>query len=311
MDIANPIYDVVFKYLMEDNEIAKLVLSTIIKKEIIELDFLPQERTLELDRRSLTVYRLYFSAKIKVGKTYTQVIIEIQKAKFATDIMRFRRYLGEQYQNKNNFYDIKVKGKKNNKKTRKKALPLLSIYFLGYQLEKVQVPVIRVERKYYNAITNKEIKEKEEFIESLTHDSCVIQIAHLGKDHKTDLEQLLSLFDQDYKTSDPHVMRIKEEDYPEKHRKVIRKLQRAICEPQMRDNMDIEDDILEELEALEREIEEQGQVIEEKNQVIKQKDQALEEKHQALEEKDQALEEKDQALEEQNRIIEELKKRLK
>jgi hypothetical protein len=38
MLIANPIYDVVFKYLMEDNKIAKLIISKIINDEIIELN---------------------------------------------------------------------------------------------------------------------------------------------------------------------------------------------------------------------------------------------------------------------------------
>ena len=45
MEIANPIYDVVFKYLMEDNDIARLIISTIIKKEIVSLEFRPQEKT--------------------------------------------------------------------------------------------------------------------------------------------------------------------------------------------------------------------------------------------------------------------------
>lgn len=43
MKIANPIYDVVFKYLMEDLSVAKLILETLLDKEIIELDFLPTE----------------------------------------------------------------------------------------------------------------------------------------------------------------------------------------------------------------------------------------------------------------------------
>ena len=38
MHIANPIYDVVFKYLMEDNDIAKLIISTIIGEDIVALD---------------------------------------------------------------------------------------------------------------------------------------------------------------------------------------------------------------------------------------------------------------------------------
>lgn len=35
--IANPIYDSVFKYMMEDDKVAKLLLSALLKKEIIEL----------------------------------------------------------------------------------------------------------------------------------------------------------------------------------------------------------------------------------------------------------------------------------
>ena len=36
--IANPIYDVVFKFLMEDKKVAKILLSALLKKEIIELE---------------------------------------------------------------------------------------------------------------------------------------------------------------------------------------------------------------------------------------------------------------------------------
>lgn len=115
-------------------------------------------------------------------------------------------------------------------------------------------------------------------------------------ENRTELEQLLSVFDQSYRSADWHILNIKEEDYPEKCREVIRRLGRAIMDPQMRDKMDMEDEILEELEELEREIEEKDQVIEEKNQ--------------ALEEKDQALEEKDRILKEKNKIIEEFRKRL-
>ena len=47
MHIANPIYDVVFKYLMEDNEIAKLMVSSIICEEVVWLDPKPQEYVTE------------------------------------------------------------------------------------------------------------------------------------------------------------------------------------------------------------------------------------------------------------------------
>ena len=169
MQIANPIYDVVFKYLMEDEAVAKLIIGTIISEEIVELDFLPQESTFYLGQRDLTIYRLDFSAKIKLpDDSYKQVLIEIQKAKLATDIMRFRKYLGEQYQDDANVYSVTV-GKK--KKTKKKALPIVTIYFLGHSLEKTTAPVIKVARQYYDVTTGDEIHIREEFIESLTHDN--------------------------------------------------------------------------------------------------------------------------------------------
>ena len=37
MKIANPIYDIIFKYLMEDTEIAKDILSLILNENIISV----------------------------------------------------------------------------------------------------------------------------------------------------------------------------------------------------------------------------------------------------------------------------------
>ena len=50
MTIANPIYDIVFKYLLEDLDIAKGILSTILNVEIAELTVQPQETTAETDQ---------------------------------------------------------------------------------------------------------------------------------------------------------------------------------------------------------------------------------------------------------------------
>ena len=36
--VANPIYDTVFKYLMEDNRIVKTILSALLKKKVVEAD---------------------------------------------------------------------------------------------------------------------------------------------------------------------------------------------------------------------------------------------------------------------------------
>jgi hypothetical protein len=41
--IANPIYDVVFKYLLDDEKAARLLLSALLGKEVLELQFRPTE----------------------------------------------------------------------------------------------------------------------------------------------------------------------------------------------------------------------------------------------------------------------------
>ncbi len=273
MQIANPIYDAVFKYLMEDETSAKILISTIIEEEIISLELSPNEKIVELEHPPLTVYRLDFSATIKIDEGYKKVLIEIQKAKFATDIMRFRRYLGEQYRDISNTYE-----KEAGPKGKKYAIPILTIYFLGYKLDYTDVPIIKVARSYYDSVTGEKLDIKEEFIESLSHNSFVIQIPYLKDAVRSDTEKLLSVFNQKYKTSDVHILDIDEFDYPESYRPIIRRLQRAIAEKKVRDKMEIEDEFLEELHNQERLIEEQNKKLDEKDKVIDENKKELVEK---------------------------------
>lgn len=269
MIIANPIYDVVFKYLMEDSKLAKLLIGAIINEKIEKLDLRPTDEPIRLTRRSWTVYRLDFSAKIKTPDGYKTVIIEIQKAKFSTDIIRFRHYLGKQYLKEDNTYVIQEKNR-----DIKKAIPIISIYFLGRALSTAKAPIIKVQRNYIDITTGKEIKAKEEFIESLTHDSYVIQIPCLRKKMQSELEILLSIFDQRNKTSS-HILNVKEEQFPSKFQPLIRKLQKGAAEPELMNQMDAEDQVLEELQDLEREVEESKREIEERKKEIEEKDKAL------------------------------------
>ncbi len=277
MFIANPIYDVVFKYLMEDKEVAILLISEILSENVVDLEFKPQESIGEIrDPHIFTIYRMDFSAKIQLpNQQFKQVLIEIQKAKFHTDIMRFRNYLGMQYSNKENAVLEQNKGKEI-----RHALPIHSIYFLGHRLENIEAPIVQVKRAYWDGTTGEPISAREEFIESLTHDSIVIQIPQLRKEMRTDLERLLSVFDQSYVVShDKHVLDIDDEQIPEKFRKVVRRLIKANSEEQVRQNMNVEDEYLEDLQAQER-------------QLLKAKEEAAEAKRQAEQERQRAEEEK-------------------
>ena len=63
-----------------------------------------------------------------------------------------------------------------------------------------------------------------------------------------------------------HILNIKEEEYPEKYRPLIRRLQSAILEPEMRKQMKIEDGILDEFEDMQRKIQSQNHIIVESEQ---------------------------------------------
>jgi hypothetical protein len=255
MLIANPIYDVVFKYLMEDSKVAKLLIGSIIGAEVLELEFRPKSFTAHVPdpeesfRPLFTIYHLDFSAKIKTLEEEKPVIIEVQKAKLATDILRFRQYLGKQYSDKKNVYKVS----RGDGTTKTMALPIISIYFLGHNLDYIHdIPVIHVNRKYIDVFSQTEITQKDDFIESLSHDSYVISIQDLKTRRRNELEILLSVFDQSNQTEDQHILNVREEDFPEEFRSIIRRLQKAVKVPEIRDNMEAEDTYLDAFEDQER-----------------------------------------------------------
>ena len=285
VQIANPIYDVVFKYLMNDEKVARLLLSAIIGREVVSLEFRPTEHHFPVGEM-LMVLRMDFSARILDEHGNQELIIlELQKAKLATDIMRFRRYLGEQYSNKEN-----VVREPAEEYPYRKALPILSIYFLGHTLDHVKAPVVRVNRVYTDAATGEQIREKEEFIESLTHDSIIIQIPYLKGRRRTELEQLLALFDQSGATDDQHFLQVNEEDLPERYRPLLRRLQKAVADPQVRQTMEAEDDLIEEFKDYQRLIALKEGMIIEKEKTISEKEKTISEQKKDLIEKQGQIE---------------------
>ena len=271
--VANPIYDVVFKYLLDDNKVAKKLLSLIIEKEVVSLELKPTEYRTSVDTKEkvpLAVLHIDFAATIRTaGGELKKLIIELQKAKQPTDIMRFRRYLGSQYYSSDNVFK--------NEQQITTPLPILTIYFLGHFLDHTRVPVIEVNRRYIDRVTREEIKEKEEFIESLTHDSIIIQIPALKTHRRNNLEKVLAVFD----ASGPnkHFVDVDESDYPEEYSEVIRRLVSAGADTEVRETMCIEDDVVEVLVTKERAL---AKAFAEKEEAIAEKDEAVEKAERAI-----------------------------
>jgi len=294
MHIANPIYDTIFKYMLEDNKVAKIFISAIIGEEILELDFNPQEYSTEVAsaaKGSITVCRFDFSAKIKTEASFKTVIIELQKAKYSSDLMRFRRYLGLSYQNKENSYDT----------NQEKARQIYCIYFLDYGADLPARPVLKVDYKMEDVYTGDEFPATGEFVSGLHHRSWIVQIQQLKQRRRNDLEKLLGIFDQSNITDTNHILNVEEDSFPEEFQQIIRRLRKAAEDPGKRRSMDLEDDIVKELQGLERKIEEKDKAIEEK-------DKTLAENQKTLAEKDKTLAEKDKTLAEKEREIAELKR---
>ncbi|GJM33070.1 MAG: hypothetical protein DHS20C18_20710 [Saprospiraceae bacterium] len=307
MLIANPIYDAVFKYLMEDKEIARELLSLIIKEEIVEIEFKPQEQTGLADKFSVTIFRLDFRAiiKTKTGEL-KKVLIELQKGRHLIDIQRFRRYLGENYVQE----DEIVYGQKD--KVRQ-ILPIITIYLLGFKLKGVDTPALKVNRTYRDLITGKVLYQvKHPFVESLTHDCYVIQIPRLDPSLRNRLEKVLSVFNQHFiMGEDAHLLGIPFEPADALLEKMIKRLAIAASDKEVRNKLILE----EEFEyTIERALRQKDEILERKDleieKILEEKSKTLQEKDRTLEEKDRTLEEKNRTLEEKDRLIEELKRKL-
>ena len=102
ISIANPIYDAVFKYLMEDNRVAKTVLSALLQREVVEVEMRKHEYT-NGTRDKISMFRIDFGAKVRQDDgSLKLVLIELQKTWLETETLRFRQYLGTQYANPDN-----------------------------------------------------------------------------------------------------------------------------------------------------------------------------------------------------------------
>ena len=304
--IANPIYDVVFKYLMEDNRVAKILLSALLQKEVVELEVRPHEYSKKV-KREISTFRIDFSAKIreKDGSEHL-VLIELQKTWRATETMRFRQYLGAQYLDERNLLPKE-------RNPRGYGLPIISIYLLDHRVGDLQEPVVYVRRRYLDYDSHPVLQGvPDPFVESLTHDAIIVQIPLLKGRARNHLERLLEVFDQNHRVEgDSHYLCI-DEDKPRTpdEELVIDRLLRAAATPDVLREMRIEDEFLSELERLDTALMLKDQTIEQKDQVIGQKDQVIEQQEQELEQKDQVIEQKDQELEANKQELEASKQAL-
>ena len=282
--VANPLYDAVFKYLMEDNRIAKTILSALLKKKVIDVKIRRNEYANLTRRESISMFRIDFAATVldEDNKPHL-MLIELQKTWLPTETLRFRRYLALQYNNEENMLK---------EEHEKYAIPMVAIYLLGHCIGKIEEPVIYVNHHAYN-YDGKKVEEgiPDPFVESLQHDSIIVQIPLLHGRVNNRLEKVLCLFDQTNVADNKKVIKVDDKQFEGDNdmEYIVRRLQSAAADPDMRYQMNAEDEFFKELEA-------RDSLIMEKDGQLKEKDGQLKEKDGQLKEKDGQLKEKDEML---------------
>ena len=339
MHIANPMYDAIFKHLLEDTVSAKLIIGAILGEEIETLELVPQESAVQVglphegEGADFTVQRIDFAATVRTAAgERLRVLVEVQKSHFSDDVMRFRRYLGQHYADERAY--VTMEGGHE----RRHPLRLTTIYFLGRRLPRTDATVLKVTREYLDAVTGERLEVREAFVESLTHECYVVQVPLLTERRRTDLERLLSVFDQKLRTDSRHVLEVDETRIPAEYGPVLRRLQRAAASRELELSMRLEDEVVEEWMRMERDIAQRDEALAEHKEAlaehkevlaqqdgtitqqkealaqrdgtITQQKEALAQRDEALAQRDEALAQRDEALERQQAEIEALRQRL-
>ena len=268
--VANPLYDAVFKYLMEDDRIAKTILAALLKKKVIDVKIRRNEYANLTRRESISMFRIDFAATVLDEDNQPHLmLIELQKTWLPTETLRFRRYLALQYNNEENMLK---------EEHEKYAIPMVAIYLLGHCVGKIEEPVIYVNHHAYN-YDGKKVEEgiPDPFVESLQHDSIIVQIPLLHGRVNNRLEKVLCLFDQTNVADNKKVIKVDDKQFEGDNdmEYIVRRLQSAAADPDMRYQMNAEDEFFKELEARDSLIMEKDGQLKEKDGQLKEKDEML------------------------------------
>ena len=285
ISIANPIYDAVFKYLMEDNRVAKTVLSALLKREVVEVEMRKHEYT-NGTRDKISMFRIDFGAKVRQDDgSLKLVLIELQKTWLETETLRFRQYLGTQYANPDNILkDDNPNGY---------GIPMITVYLLGHRVGEIEEPVLYVRHKSYDYDGVEVTKGMPDpFVESLVHDSIIVQIPLLHGRVNNRLVEVLSVFDQTNKDgNNRQVLNIDADTYrgDAEMEHILHRLLVAASDAKLRQDMNVEDEYF--------------SAIETRDTAIMRRDQRIAEQSAQLEEQSAQLEEQSAQLEEQRAAL--------
>lgn len=293
--VANPIYDCVFKFLMEDERIAKTVLSALLKKEVVSVEMRRHEHP-NVTRDKISMFRIDFAAQVKEDDgTVRLILIELQKTWVDTETLRFRRYLAAQYNAEENMVkEGELKGY---------AVPMIAVYLLGHRVGDIDKAVVYVTHNAFD-YDGKVVEGgmQDPFINSLIHDSIIVQIPLLHGKINNRLDRVLSVFDQSQRDAkNQQIVCLDEKEYAgdSDMMYILHRLGLAAMDADVRQEMNDEDEFYSVLEARDTQVMKLNEQLTEKKKQLNEQKAQLSEKQAQLNEKTVRLAEAEAQLKEQ------------
>ena len=305
--VANPIYDCVFKFLMEDERIAKTVLSALLKKEVVSVEMRRHEHP-NVTRDKISMFRIDFAAQVKEDDgTVRLILIELQKTWVDTETLRFRRYLAAQYNAEENMVkEGELKGY---------AVPMIAVYLLGHRVGDIDKAVVYVTHNAFD-YDGKVVEGgmQDPFINSLIHDSIIVQIPLLHGKINNRLDRVLSVFDQSQRDAkNQQIVCLDEKEYAgdSDMMYILHRLGLAAMDADVRQEMNDEDEFYSVLEARDTQVMKLNEQLTEKRRQLNEKNAQLNEKNAQLNEKNAQLNEQKVQLSEKTVRLAEAEAQLK
>ena len=305
--IANPIYDLAFKYLMEDERVVKILLSALLRKQVVEVSTRRNE-LINVEREPVSVFRLdYRAVTVDKDGRREHVLIELQKTDLPSDLLRFRQYLGTQYRAEENMVPYGGGNQQSPEGSRKHGLPMVAIYLLGHPVGRIEEPVLYVTPRAEN-YDGEPVTQglPDPFVDSLTHSSIIVQIPLLHGRVRNHVERILNIFDQTRRDSHhSYLLNIDEADYSgdEDLRLIFHRLLTAGASREMRERMEMEDLML-------RDYDERGVELLKQRKQLQENQKQLQESQKQLQESQKQLQENKKQLQENQKQLQENKKQL-
>jgi hypothetical protein len=150
-------------------------------------------------------------------------------------VLRFRSYLGLAYTQK-----IKIKHPETQVE-QDSALPIISIYILGYNVEDIPYVAVSVNRRVIDMSNKEELNLQSDFIDLLTHKTCILQVRRLPKQRRSRIERFLTLFNQAWVMEQKYILDLQE--VPEGFEDIAQYLQRPLQEEDIRAKLRAEEEV--------------------------------------------------------------------